>query len=320
MKDDIDDKLKADSLKTSHIDPYVSCFNLFLEKDRGLAPSTRHRHCYFVHFFLLSIFGPRKFQINKIAPQDIIDFILSYSEKRNAEATRNMVSSLRSFFRFLKIKNIIDSNLADFIPPISCHRSDRLPEHLSKQELNKLLKSCNKKTVIGVRDYAILLMLSQLGVRSSEVIKLTLDDIDWNRAEIIINGKGAKKIIHPLFQDLGEAFIAYLKTGRPKCETRSFFVTTSSPFRGLSGPSSIGSIVCNALKRAGLNPRKKGAHLLRHTLATQLLRQGASLQEVGQVLNHHHVDTTAIYAKVDFERLRLVVRPWPKGAKFGGPK
>jgi integrase/recombinase XerD len=170
------------------------------------------------------------------------------------------------------------------------------------------------------RNYAILLLLSRLGLRASEVAKLTLDDIDWEHGRITIRGKGKKRTPLPLPMEVGDALVAYLKHVRPTCPSREAFITARAPYRPFKTTAAVSTLVARALKRAGLNPRNKGAHLLRHTLATEWLGKGATLAEVGEILRHQAIDTTAIYAKVDFPRLRKLVKPWPTALPEGGAR
>ena len=163
-----------------------------------------------------------------------------------------------------------------------------------------------------------MLLLARLGLRASEIVALTLDDIDWEHGELTICGKGARQSLFPLPMDVGEALVAYLKNGRPSCATRKLFICARPPVKPLKSSPTVSSIVCRCLKKAGLNPPKKGAHLLRHTLATECLRRGATLPEIGEILRHRQIDTTAIYAKVDFTRLETIARPWPDPCFLGG--
>jgi site-specific recombinase XerD len=192
-----------------------------------------------------------------------------------------------------------------------------LPVFLSSSELQQMLQSCDRSLAVGLRDYAILMMLITLGVRACEVCKLTLDDIDWNKGEIIVRGKCSETRL-PLFQDLGNALTDYLQHGRPECSSNVLFIRVK-PSHNVSSAQLCGirHIVQAILKRAGLNPEKKSAHLLRHSFATQLLQRGASLQEIGMILRHRRIDTTAIYASVDFAKLATVAQPWPRKGKGG---
>jgi site-specific recombinase XerD len=159
-----------------------------------------------------------------------------------------------------------------------------------------------------------LLLLARLGLRAGEVVGMTLDDLDWEAGELLVRGKGGRQDRMPLPGDVGKALATYLRRGRPPCGSRRVFICARAPRRGFTSSVAVCTIVRRALARAGLHPPSTGAHLLRHTLATEMLRRGASLTEIGEILRHRHPDTTAIYAKVDLEALRAVAPPWPRGA------
>ena len=176
-----------------------------------------------------------------------------------------------------------------------------------------MLASCDQDTALGQRDYAILLLLARLGLRAGEVVALTLDDFDWDIGTLIVQGKGKRQERLPLPEDVGEAVANYLRGSRPPCTSRRVFIRLYAPHRGFSSSVAIDDVVRRALKRTGLNPEQKGAHLLRHSLATRLLGSGASLEQIAQLLRHAHPQTTEIYAKVNLQALRALAQPWPGG-------
>lgn len=177
----------------------------------------------------------------------------------------------------------------------------------------RLLKACDRSTPIGRRDYAILLLLARLGLRAGEVMALQIDDLNWRASEILVRGKGLFHDRLPLPREVGEALTRYLLRDRPVCPTRRLFVCMRAPRRPLGGPATMTTIVRRALVRADLHPFLKGPHLLRHSLATSLLRTGATMGEIGEVLRHRFSHSTEIYAKVDFKGLRSLAHPWPIG-------
>lgn len=312
-------KSKRSFTKSSEL---LSEYDLYLSRAQGLAPKTRQLYCSNIRSFLQSLFPTQKIFLNTLTPKKIVNFILEYTCEGGAHRAQAMVYSLRSFFKFLTRTRRFKNNMVDAVPKVPMWKKRSLPVFLSRDELNLLLQSCDRSCAKGLRDYAILMMLATLGVRPSEVCKLTLDDIDWHKGELIIRGKGSEARL-PLFQDLGDALADYLQNGRPKCSSNNLFVrvkTTQNVLAGTNDLSGIRHIVRAALKRAGLNPEKKGAYLLRHTFATQLLQQGASLQEIGLILRHKLIETTAIYASVDFEKLATLVQSWPHKGKRGGVK
>lgn len=304
--------------KNNYSDTLIDSFDKHLEIARGLSRGTRTLYCSYARVFLFSLLKTKK-RINFIRAEDIIQFILSYTRSGGPKRAQLMVYSLRSFLRFLKQTHVIKDDLADCVPAAAVWKHSTFPIFLSSQEIQKLLSSCDRTLKMGQRDFAVLMLLVQLGLRAAEVCRLTLDDLDWHKSEIIIRGKGSTITRFPLFQDLGAALVAYLQNGRPGTTDNSFFITTYRPLRGLQ-PSTIRSILRAALMRAGLNPEKKGTHLLRHSFATQLHQQGATLQEIGMILGHKCISTTAVYVRVDFDKLRMLARPWPRNIKDGGSR
>lgn len=302
--------------KEPELDYYITLFDDYLKNQKGLSTRYRDYVCNIARLFLRYRFGSRVIQPDHIKLNDITSFIYQYARNESPYRTRNMASAFRSFLRFLKFKDIVNVDFSTIIPAVAVWKMDRIPSFLSGQEVKTLLKCCDQNTLIGLRDYTILRVLLDLGLRAFEVANLTLDDFDWSSGEILIKGKGSKISRLPLAQDLGDVLIAYLLQGRPSCLSRNFFISTRQPFIGLRSQS-ISNIVGEALERASL--KKKGkAHLLRHTLAIKLINKGASLQEIGEVLRHQSIDTTAIYAKVDFNKLRSLALPWPGNLHFGG--
>lgn len=224
-----------------------------------------------------------------------------------------MTTAFRSFFRFLFQKGDLQADLAASVPTVADWRLSTVPKHLNPVQVERVLKTCNRRTASGRRDYAVLLLLARLGLRANEVVALQLDDINWRAGEIIVRGKGLFHDRMPLPADVGDALTSYLRRDRPVCPTRRVFVCMKAPPRGFAGPSTLTTIVRRALARADLHPTFKGAHLLRHSLATSMLGAGATMGEIGEVLRHRAPNTTEIYAKVDFEGLRSLAHPWPRG-------
>jgi integrase/recombinase XerD len=181
--------------------------------------------------------------------------------------------------------------------------------------VRRLLARINRRTAVGRRDYAILLLLARLGLRSGEVVFLELDDINWKDGSFSVRGKGGRRFQLPLPADVGEAIVAYVRHGRPTSNSRRVFLRAKAPFRGFLGPSAVGSIVRHALLRAGIDAPTTGAHQFRHGLATEMLRHGASLSEIGELLGHRSPETTKIYTKVDLDALRTLALPWPGGVR-----
>ena len=266
-----------------------------------------------IRCFLSNCFKAGTIKLEKLCPKDITAFILSYTQSVKRSTAKLMLTSLRAFFRYLRFRGQIATDLAAFVPAISDWRLTGLPKSLEPEQIEDLLKSCDQNTKVGQRDYTILSLLARLGLRAGEIVKMTLDDINWDVGELIIRGKGSRKDKLPIPYDVGEALVAYLQHGRPTCPTRCVFIRARAPYQGFSSSVAICNIVHRALLRAKINSCHKGAHLLRHSLATNMLRKGASLTEIGEVLRHQLPSTTEIYTKIDIVSLRSLAQPWLGG-------
>jgi integrase len=212
---------------------------------------------------------------------------------------------------FLHVDGVLEESLAGAVPRVAGWRLAGLPRALDSGVAQRLVGSCDRDTVIGRRDLAILLLLWRLAVRRGEVAAITLDDVDWRAGHLRVCGKSRRVELLPLPWDVGEALAGYVLGDRPRVEARGVFVSVHAPHRPLT-PGAVGNVVARAAERAGLSGVT--THRLRHTAATEMLRGGASLTEIGQALRHRQTQTTAIYAKVDVETLRSVARPWPGAA------
>ncbi len=290
-------------------------FAQYLSQERGLSPATLLNYIPMVRHFLADRFNAGSIQIDKLSPSDVTTFILRYARTVKRKTAKLMVTSLRAFFRYLRLRGEIAADLVKFIPAVADWRLSDLPKSLEAQQVECLLSNCDQSNKNGQRDYAILLLLARLGLRAGEIVKMTLDDIDWEAGELIIEGKGPRKDRLPLPWDVGEALVTYLQHGRPVCSTRRVFIRTRAPHNGFSSSVAVCNIVERALLRAKLQPPCKGAHLLRHSLATDMLRKGASLIEISEILRHASINTTEIYTKVDISALRSLAQSWPGGVE-----
>lgn len=293
--------------------PIELAFERYLKQERGLSQATVDNSVPFVHRFLADRLSDGTVSLSDLGPADLTGFILRSGHSLSPSRAKLLVGALRSFCRFLRLRGEIAVDLAAAVPAVADWRRSTVPKSIEPEQVERLLRSCDRRTATGLRDYAVLLLLARLGLRAGEVAALTLDDIDWEVGEITISGKGARRDRLPLPVDVGEALAAYLRHARPNCGTRRIFLRDRAPVRALMGQSSVGCIVRRRLERAGIDCARKGAHLLRHSLAVRMLRQGASLSEIGEILRHRRLDTTAIYAKVDMIALRALARPWPGG-------
>jgi len=294
--------------------PIENDYARYLSRERGLAPATLCNYLPTIGQFLRERFGAGCLKLDELRPRDIHRFILRHARTGSRGRAQLIVTALRSFLRYLHQQGHVAADLAAATPGVANWRLAHLPKTLSTDEVQRLLNGCDRSTAAGQRDYAVLLLLARLGLRAGEVVALRLDDIDWDSGVVTIRGKGSRLDTLPLPYDAGEALVRYLHDVRPRCVTRQVFIRLRAPRRGFTSSAAICDIVRRALARADLDPACKGAHLLRHTLASTMLRQGASLAEIGDILRHRRLETTQIYAKVDVAALRALSPPWPGAA------
>lgn len=291
-------------------------FSNYLRQERGLTPRSIITHQPVIRRFLREVCPAGASDLGNISREDVTLYIERHAGDRSAASAKKMCWSLRAFLRYLYHRGLQHADLAASVPSIRRWRLSNLPTYLSAAQVQKVLDGCDRTSALGRRDYAILMMLARLGLRAGEVATLTLDDIDWQSGEILIHAKGRQRARMPLPQDVGTAIVAYLKDGRPTSPCRHLFLRTLAPHVGFASGCAITMITKAALKRAGIDGyAHHGAHLFRHSLATELLHSGASLSEIGQLLRHESHDTTRIYAKVDIESLRTLSLPWPGGVQ-----
>ncbi len=290
-------------------------FARYLSEERGLAVATRTNYLPFIRRFLSTQFGDNPARFGDLKADDVIRFIRHQAAHLSPKYAGLMGTALRSFFRYLRHQGDIITDLASCIPTIANWQYSALPKFLQPDQVQLVLKQCDRRTAKGRRDYAIFLLLARLGLRACEIVSLTLDDIHWQAGEIRIVGKGNRSAMLPLPADVGRAIAVYLRKDRPICSTRRVFIRMRAPLRGFANSEAISTIVARALKKAGIDSPYTGAHLFRHTLATQMLRQGAALSDIALILRHSSINTTAIYAKVDLTALEALAQPWSGGVK-----
>lgn len=286
-------------------------YERYLRTERGLTTATVVNYRPVAHRFLVHHFGDGPLHLEELSGSDISSYVLTHARSQSVKRAQLLVTALRSFFRFLLREAKIQVDLAACVPTVADWRLSAVPKFLTEEEIQRLLEGCDRTTATGRRDYAVLVLLARLGLRAGEVVALEIDDIDWRAGEVMIRGKGLVHERLPLLTEPGEALATYLRRDRPGTGSRRLFVRMKAPRSGFAGPSTVSTIVRRALERAGLHPPAKGAHILRHTLATGMLRGGASMSEIGQVLRHRSANTTEIYAKVDRSGLRSLAQPWP---------
>ena len=287
-------------------------FDAYLVGERGLAPATVRRYCYFAGLLLATrAWDDGRGAVGSLSPGEIGVFMLGQRERRGASSLNNVAAALRVLARFLYVRGYTPTSLAAAVPTGPSWRGTGLPRTAEPALVARLLASCDRRTAIGRRDFAILTVLWRLGLRSAEVAALRVDDVDWRAGEITVPGKGGRRERLPLPHDVGEAIAAYCRRGRHRGTCRSLFVHAWAPYGSLAR-TSVGSVVTRACDRAGA--ARIGPHALRHAAACRMRAAGAPLSEIGQVLRHRQAASTAWYARDDRDALTSLARPWPGAA------
>lgn len=293
-------------------DQILESYRAYLERRQGLSPRSCEAYLKFTRPFLRDMSIVQTGHFAGLTQADVLGYVERRARDASAATAVAMCSRLRSFLRYLLVEGLIVDDLAACVPSIKKWRFTALPTFLSAAQIQQVLQSCDQVTAVGRRDYAVLMLLSRLGLRANEVATLTLDDIDWRSGQFSIQGKGRQRATMPLPPDIGAAIAAYLREGRPASDRRQVFLRVHPPHVGFPSTSGIRDIASRALERAGIHGlAHHGSHVFRHSLATGLLRSGATLNQVGQVLRHKDHNTTRIYAKVDLASLRTLSLPWP---------
>ena len=297
-------------LEPSSADVLVQRYFEHLRTDRGLCDRSVAVYSPFVRKFVVAQRLPE--HVASLDSSVIRRYLLDRSRDRSVSFAKLLTAALRSFLRFLFINGETASDLSVAVPPIRRWRLATVPPFLTSEEVEKVIAIPDRATATGCRAYAMLLLLARLGLRASEVAALELDDIRWDVGEIIVRGKGRNRDHLPLLDDVGQALVRYISDVRGPSSSRRVFLRLCAPHVGLSGPTAVCLVAREAVRRAGLLPiGRVGAHVFRHSLATRMLQRGASLAEISKVLRHRSIDTTQLYAKVEFDALRDVALPWP---------
>jgi site-specific recombinase XerD len=286
-------------------------YALYLRQERVLASPTRVNYLRFVRSFLAERFGRGRLRLSVLCAADVIRFVQREAAHLSPKVATLLTTALRSFLRYARYRGYIAVDLAAAVPAVANWSMASIPRSIEPDHVRRVLAGCNRQSAVGRRDYAILLLLARLGLRAGEVAGLALEDIDWEAGCLNVRGKGGHRSALPLPADVGEAIAAYLRVGRPASTSRFVFLRAKAPIRGFQSSIAVLSVVRHALARAGIDTPRKGAHQFRHALACEMLRQGASLPDIGQILRHRSPQTTAIYAKVDLASLRSLALPWP---------
>jgi site-specific recombinase XerD len=290
-------------------------FQQYLRQERSLSEATVINYTPVARSFLSERFPKGAVHCQQITAADITAFVQRQATLVTSKRAPLVVTALRSFLRYLFYRGIVAVDLATCVPTIATWALSKVPRFLAREQIQKILGSCDKQTAIGKRDYALLLLLARLGLRAGEVVALTLDDFDWEAGLVTVRGKGKRVAQMPLPSEVGAAIADYLSTGRPPCSSRRVFIRGKAPLTGFANSVAICSLVDRAMERAEVESEYRGSHVFRHSLATGMLNHGASLDEIGDLLRHRRPDTTRIYAKVDLVSLRSIALPWPGGSR-----
>ena len=287
----------------------LTAFYEWMRQQRGVCDQTLYLYSLSIRDLLTRIYeDPRK-----LTAKILREFVLEKSQKCGWGAAKKCTTALRMFLRFLIAEGKCSSNLYAAVPALAHWRLSSLPQYLPEEEVERIISSCNPDSRVGRRDRAILLLLARLGLRANDIVQLRLGDVDWKGAEIQVSGKGRREVRLPLTQEVGGALVAYMQHSQPRTNADVFFVHSKAPFCAFSSHSAVSVIVTRAMRRAGVTCQSRGAaHVLRHSAATSMLRQGASLQDIADILRHRSIATTQIYAKVDVVALRQIAQPWPE--------
>jgi site-specific recombinase XerD len=293
----------------SSVDALLDRFHRYLLEERGLASTTAEAYVYRARRFVASC-APTG-QLDEVNTGNVTRSVLAESASLSVGAAQYFVAALRSFLRFCSMEGLVATDLSAAALAVTGRRRSYLPKGISSSDAKALLNSCDRRTAVGRRDYAVIVTLLRLGLRAREVAELRLEDVNWRAAEMVVLGKGRRYSRLPLPDDVGEAIAHYLQHGRPKTTRREVFVAAQAPLVAI-GRGGVASIVRRACARAGLP--EVGTHRLRHTVACEMVRSGVPLAQIGQVLRHRSLSSTAIYARVDLDQLRQLARPWPLGS------
>lgn len=290
---------------TSPSQVLLACFERYLCSERGLSTGTARGYVRHAEQF---VNGLAAGGLAEVTAPAVTAAVLREAVGVSVSAAQNFVFGLRAFLRFCFVEGLIGVDLSQAALPVTGRRRTLLPRGITPADGRALLGSCDRRTPLGCRDYALLVVLLRLGLRRGEVAALTLDDIDWRAGELVVRGKGGRQDRLPLPVDVGEAIAAYLRRGRPASNRREVFLRGRAPFAPIAA-GTVASTVRRACRRAGI--AEVGSHRLRHTVACEMVAADVALTEIAQVLRHRSLQSTAIYARVDLDRLRTLAQPWP---------
>jgi integrase len=290
-------------------------FERYLREERLLAPATIVNYVPFIGEFLKDRFGTGPVELSRLCAGDVVRFVRRQAPRLHVKRAKLLTTALRAFLRYGCYRGKVSADLLTSVPIVASWSMPLIPRAISPDQVRQVLSHVDRRTAVGRRDYAILLLLARLGLRAGEIVSLELGDIDWKASCLSVRGKTGRRHQLPLSKEVGDAIVAYLRHGRPRTPCRRLFLCAAAPIRGFLRPSTVSTVVRHALLCAGVRAPTLGAHQFRHGLACEMLRHGASLGEIGELLGHRSPETTKIYAKVDLEALRTLALPWPGGAR-----
>jgi site-specific recombinase XerD len=297
-------------------DGVLAAFDRYLEHDRGVVKSGRINYLGHARSLLKAVFGDEAPDWKRIGPQHVAEFVLKRAAGLALTCRKEPGRSLAAFLRYLVGQGLVQAGLNYAIPRIRQSKHAALPRSLSVEDLNRVLATSCDKTLPGLRDRAMLVLLARLGLRAGEVLRLSLDDIDWRNGSLLVQaGKTRRERVLPLLPEVGDALVAYLKKGRPSSSHRTIFLNQCAPHNPLTAAKTLTDLAKRALRSAGIDAHRPGAYVFRHTVATHMVRGGASFKDVADVLGHRTLAVTGIYAKLDLVALAQVALPWPGGAQ-----
>jgi integrase/recombinase XerD len=303
------------ALRLTPAERSVHAYVEYLRDARGLASATITNYAPFIQGFLTDRFGDGSIRLARLTARDVVRFVQRQAPRLHLKRAKLLTSALRSFLQYARYEGAVTLDLAAAVPAVANWSMPAIPRAIGDKQIRQLLASFNRRTATGRRDYAIVLLLARLGLRAGEVSGLELEDLDWEAGQVSVRGKRGHRTALPLPGDVGAALAAYLRHGRPSTTCRRVFLRSKAPIQGFLGQCAIGSIVRHALLRTGISAPTTGAHQFRHALATRMLRRGASLTEIGEILRHRNPQTTTIYTKVDLPALRTLALAWPGGVR-----
>ncbi|MDJ0892562.1 MAG: site-specific integrase [Gammaproteobacteria bacterium] len=308
----------AEKIPIRQLTPAQQCiqeYTQYLREERVLAEATIVNYVPFIGRFLNDRFGAGPVKLSSLRATDVIGFVQRQARQLHLKRAKLLTTALRSFLHYARYRGQIRLDLATVVPCVANWSMPSIPRGIEPDQVHRLLSQIDRHTAVGRRDYAILLLLARLGLRSGEVAFLELEDIDWKAGCLSVHGKSGHRTQLPLPKDVGQAIVAYLRDGRPESTSRRVFLRARAPIRGFLNQSAVGTVVRHAILRTGIEAPTTGAHQFRHGLATQMLRHGASLAQIGELLGHKSPETTKIYTKVDIDALRTLALPWPGGVQ-----